>query len=207
MNRPLVVGVTGGIGSGKSTVCLIFEALGMPVYYADDRGKFLLVTDENLKNEVVEVFGQESYDSEGGLNRVYLAARVFEDETELAKLNSLVHPAVAIDFKNWTKQQSSRIVLKEAALLIENGSFDKLDYLISVIAPEVLRVERVLMRDAHRSKAQVNKILAKQVNDTQRKRLSHWLILNDGKELITPQVLSCLSGLQELALMRDGKEI
>ncbi|MFT6214057.1 MAG: dephospho-CoA kinase [Roseivirga sp.] len=114
---------------------------------------------------------------------------------------------MAIDFKNWTKQQSSRIVLKEAALLIENGSFDKLDYLISVIAPEALRVERVLMRDAHRSKVQVNKILSKQVNDTQRKRLSHRLILNDGKELIIPQVLACLLGLQELALTRDGKEI
>jgi dephospho-CoA kinase len=97
MNKPFIVGITGGIGSGKSTVCRIFENLGLPVYYADDRGKILLTADNQLKTEVIDFFGKESYLSSGELNRTYLADRVFKLDSELQKLNSLVHPAVARD--------------------------------------------------------------------------------------------------------------
>lgn len=207
MNRPLLVGITGGIGSGKTTVCKIFAALGLPIYYADDRGKYLLSHNQKLRSEVTKSFGDECYFSDGTLNRGFLASTVFGDETKLAKLNSLVHPAVADDFETWITNQSSKIIIKEAALLIENESYKKLDFLISVLASEQIRVERVLLRDRHRSKKQVGDILANQVTDLERKKLSQMLINNDGKDLIIPQTLLCYQRLRELVLENEGKAI
>ncbi|MFT7035943.1 MAG: dephospho-CoA kinase [Cyclobacteriaceae bacterium] len=207
MNKPFIVGITGGIGSGKSTVCRIFENSGLPVYYADDRGKLLLTADNQLKTEVIDVFGQESYLSTGELNRTYLADRVFKLESELQKLNSLVHPAVARDFERWVGNSNSKIVLKEAALLIENKSYKSLDYLISVLAPEKLRIERVLMRDTHRNKKQILDIISKQVDDGLRKSSSDLVINNDGKSLLLPQVLNAVEKIQELALVKEGRAI
>ncbi|MFT7380910.1 MAG: dephospho-CoA kinase [Roseivirga sp.] len=207
MNKPFIVGITGGIGSGKSTVCRIFENSGLPVYYADDRGKLLLTADNQLKTEVIDVFGQESYLSTGELNRTYLADRVFKLESELQKLNSLVHPAVARDFERWVDNSNSKIVLKEAALLIENKSYKSLDYLISVLAPEKLRIERVLMRDTHRNKKQILDIISKQVDDGLRKSSSDLVINNDGKSLLLPQVLNAVEKIQELALVKEGRAI
>jgi dephospho-CoA kinase len=207
MNKPFIVGITGGIGSGKSTVCRIFENSGLPVYYADDRGKLLLTADNELKTEVIDVFGQESYLSTGELNRTYLADRVFKLESELQKLNSLVHPAVARDFERWVDNSNSKIVLKEAALLIENKSYKSLDYLISVLAPEKLRIERVLMRDTHRNKKQILDIISKQVDDGLRKSSSDLVINNDGKSLLLPQVLNAVEKIQELALVKEGRAI
>jgi dephospho-CoA kinase len=207
MNKPFIVGITGGIGSGKSTVCRIFENSGLPVYYADDRGKLLLTADNQLKTEVIDVFGQEGYLSTGELNRTYLADRVFKLESELQKLNSLVHPAVARDFERWVDNSNSKIVLKEAALLIENKSYKSLDYLISVLAPEKLRIERVLMRDTHRNKKQILDIISKQVDDGLRKSSSDLVINNDGKSLLLPQVLNAVEKIQELALVKEGRAI
>jgi dephospho-CoA kinase len=201
MNKPFIVGVTGGIGSGKSTVCRIFEKLGLPVYYADDRGKILLVEDLELRAKVMDFFGQESYLSTGELNRTFLADRVFKVESELHKLNSLVHPAVALDFQRWVDNSKSKIVVKEAALLIENQSYKSLNFLISVLAPEKLRIERVLMRDTHRNKKQILDIISKQVDDELRKSSSNMVINNDGKSLLMPQVLKAFNKIQELALV------
>jgi dephospho-CoA kinase len=207
MNKAFVVGITGGIGSGKSTVCKIFEKFGLPIYYADDRGKYLLNNNLDLKNKITDAFGSESYSVEGVLNNNYLATRVFQNESELAKLNSIVHPAVALDFEDWSSNQLSKIIIKEAALFIENGSYKHLDYLISVIAPEKLRRERVLLRDSFRTKKQVNDILANQVVDSKRIKLSSALINNDGYELLTIQVLDQLNKIHNLALLKDGKPI
>lgn len=197
MNRPLVVGVTGGIGSGKSTACRIFNQLGVPVYYADDQGKYLLNTNSQLKAQVIDIFGVESYTSNGTLNRAYLASRVFSDQNELNKLNKLVHPAVAKNFKEWVDQHGSTpIVIKEAALLIENESYKLLDKLITVLAPQKVRIERVLLRDTQRSKTQVEDIIENQIDDKIRSDVSDYLIDNSGIKLLIPQILEVYKKLR-----------
>lgn len=202
MNRPFVIGITGGIGSGKSTVCQIFEQLGVPVYYADDRGKLLMHQDLNLKKQVVAEFGDESYFSNGALNRTYLAGRVFNDPIELEKLNKLVHPAVAKDFVKWAESQKTPFVLKEAALLIENDSYKQLDRLVCVMASEKVRTERVLLRDSQRSAQQVADIMSRQVDDKARKAAADFLIDNSGEKLLIPQVIKLYQQFERL-----GKEI
>ena len=142
------IGITGGIGSGKTTVCKIFESLGIPVYYADDRAKVLMTENKKLVDEIKKLIGDKSYFEDGSLNRQYIASVVFKNKNKLEQLNSLVHPAVAKDGILW--QQSQSVVpytLKEAALLIESGSFQALDYLITVWAPKETRIQRVIKRD------------------------------------------------------------
>ncbi|MGW8122332.1 dephospho-CoA kinase [Roseivirga echinicomitans] len=200
MIKVLNVGITGGIGSGKSTVCSIFQQLNIPIYYADDRGKYLLSNDEQLKSQVRELFGTESYLANGTLNRSFLADTVFTNTSALEKLNGLVHPAVAADYSKWALEQNSPILMKEAALFIENGSYKSLDKLICVLAPEDVRINRVLMRDMHRSKSQVLDIMANQVDDSRRKDVSDYLIDNGGSKLLIPQVLAIFKALQKFVI-------
>lgn len=183
-----VVGITGGIGSGKTTVCSIFAALGVPVYYADDRAKFLMANDPNLKKRIVEVFGDESF-RDGKLNRAYLADRVFSSDSQLDLLNTLVHPAVAEDFKQWVLQQHEvPYVLKEAAILFESGSYRSVDGTVLVTAPEHIRIERVMKRDGV-SKDAVLSRMSKQWTDEQKVTLADHIIENDGYQLVVPQVI------------------
>lgn len=190
MNKPLLIGITGGIGSGKSTVCKIFESLGISVYYADDRGKALLTEDAALTLSVKQEFGEESYTPSGELNRQYLAQTVFFDPERLEALNRLVHPAVAEDFEKWAKHNSdSQYLLKEAALLYETGSYKSLDATICVMASKDLRMQRVLLRDHQRTSDQVREIMGKQVDDNVRREFSDYTIKNDSKTLLIPQVL------------------
>lgn len=190
MNNPRLVGITGGIGSGKSTVCKIFEVLGVPIYYADDRGKQLLIENKVLVEEVKSEFGMQSYTTEGHLNRSYLADLVFSNAAKLEKLNSLVHPAVAQDFKIWVESKGDHpYVLKEAALLFETTSYKSLDEIICVYASKKTRVERVLLRDLQRTSEQVEQIMAQQTSDGVRKKLSTYAIQNDSDSLIIPQVM------------------
>lgn len=191
MTKPLLIGLTGGIGSGKSTVAKVFKSLNIPIYYADDRGKHLLVEDDKLKRDVIAAFGEESYTQDGALNRQYLAERVFGNEDELSKLNGLVHPAVARDFDAWVEQhKQSAYVIKEAAILFEHGGYKAMDYNIAVMAEKELRKRRVLLRDEQRSSEQVDHILAKQTSDSQRRKLADFLINNNEKELVIPQVMN-----------------
>ncbi|MFY0593771.1 dephospho-CoA kinase [Roseivirga sp.] len=190
MSKPLLVGVTGGIGSGKSTICKVFQILGVPVYYADDRGKVLMTSDKRLIEQIKNEFGRESYSKHGVLNREYLAKSVFSDAEKLQKLNSFVHPAVAEDFKQWVALNADQpYLLKEAALLYEIGSYKALDKTICVLAPKNVRMDRVLLRDMQRSKEQVEQIMEKQTTDSNRKKLSDYEIRNDGDLLAIPQVL------------------
>lgn len=190
MTKPWLVGITGGIGSGKSTVCKIFHVLGVPIYYADDRGKYLLVNDPSLVEAVKNEFGSESYTEEGELNRAYLADKVFSNPDELKKLNGLVHPAVAKDFAEWVEENNrAPYLLKEAALLFEIGSYKSLDETVCVFASRKNRIERVLLRDLQRSLAQVEDIMAQQTDDQVRKELSTYRIQNDKESLLIPQVL------------------
>lgn len=184
-----MVGVTGGIGSGKSTVCRVFSILGIPVYAADDRAKWLMANDPNLKKEISAQFGEKSFLEDGSLNRAFLAEEVFSDPEKVKKINALVHPAVGEDFKNWTKGQSAPYLIKEAALLFESGSYKELDYIINVSSPLKIRVARVLLRDPHRSENQVNHIIDQQMPDEQKNELADYVIKNNDSKLILPQVL------------------
>ena len=195
----LKVGITGGIGSGKSTVCRIFHLLGIPVYSADDRAKWLMEYDSVLKSKIEEEFGQEEYTQEGTLNRKYLADQVFSDPEKVKKINSLVHPAVGLDFENWVQKQNTPYVLKEAALLFETGSASQLDKLINVSSPLKVRVSRILMRDPHRSEAQINSIIDQQMPDEKKNELADFVIKNTENNLLIPQVLEIHQKLLNLA--------
>ncbi|WKK67223.1 dephospho-CoA kinase [Lutimonas zeaxanthinifaciens] len=170
------VGLTGGIGSGKSTVAKMFEDLNVPVYYADDRAKWLMVNSVELKEIIQNEFGTESY-IDGKLNRAYLAAKVFTNRTELDKLNSLVHPAVRKDFDKWMENQNSPYVIQENPLIFENENEDHFDVVISVIADEEIRIERVMSRDGHSRGDVVNRI-KNQTSDQTRKSKSDFIIQN-----------------------------
>ncbi len=186
--KPLIVGVTGGIGSGKSIVCKVFETLGAVTYYADDRAKWLMQNDNQLIKEIKELFGDDAYKN-GQLDRIHIANRAFKDQSLLEKLNQKVHPAVAEDVAKWVqKNQSSHLLLKEAALLFETGSYKSLDKTILVTAPEELRIDRVVNRDTHRSEQDVKDIISKQMSDEEKLSLADFVIENDGKSSIIKQV-------------------
>ncbi|MBS9522495.1 dephospho-CoA kinase [Litoribacter ruber] len=188
VNRPLLVGLTGGIGSGKSIVAKFFNVLGIPVYYADDRAKWLMSNDPELKNNIITTFGADSFTADGQLNRTYLAEKVFGDPEATKKINSLVHPAVKTDFENWAKHQNTPYVIKEAALLFETGSYKELDKIINVSSPLKLRVSRILLRD-QRSEAQINEIINRQLPDEEKNKLADFVIKNSENKMVIPQVL------------------
>ncbi|NIG57674.1 dephospho-CoA kinase [Chitinophaga sp. Cy-1792] len=192
------VGITGGIGSGKSTVSKIFELLGIPVYYADEKAKDILIRDPQLATQVKARFGEEVYFPDGTLNRKYLANIVFNDKNKLDLLNSLVHPATIRDSDNWSAQQTSPYVLKEAALLFETESFHHLDKIIGVSAPQPLRVHRVMKRD-NVSRNDVLARIHKQIDETIKMRLSDYVIFNDEQHMVIPQVLELHQTLLQLA--------
>jgi dephospho-CoA kinase len=187
-NSPLRVGLTGGIGTGKSTVALIFELLGIPVYDADSMAKKLMEDDDDLIATIKEEFGNETYVG-GKLNRQFLAEMVFNNEPLLAKLNAMVHPVVAEHFTNWTTQYSSGFILKEAALLFETGSYKELDYVILVHSPLETRVERIKNRDPQRSSEQILSIMERQMPVAEALELADFVINNDEGHMLIPQVL------------------
>ena len=186
---PILVGITGGIGSGKSTVARIFSILGIPVYSADDRAKWLMGNNDQLKTQIKATFGDESYQLDGNLNRVFLAKTVFSDPEKVKAINSLVHPAVGKDFLTWASQQHAPYVLKEAALIFETGGNKALDYVINVSSPLKIRIARTLMRDPFRSEEQVNQIINQQLPDEQKNELADFVIKNTDNKLLIPQVL------------------
>ncbi|MCW3118912.1 MAG: dephospho-CoA kinase [Chitinophagaceae bacterium] len=184
----LHIGLTGGIGSGKSTVAKIFEVLGIPVYYADEAAKNLMNTDEELKAGIKKHFGDQSY-TDNQLNRNYLAEQVFNDNYKLELLNSLVHPVTIRDAGIWMLNQKGPYTIKEAALLFESGSAENLDYIIGVYAPQSLRIKRVMDRD-HATREEVIKRINRQVDDEIKMKLCDFIIHNDGQHPVIPQVIA-----------------
>ena len=182
----MVVGLTGGIGSGKSTIAKEFAALGIAVFNSDEQAKVLIATDAQVKERIIAAFGEKAYQN-GEYNRAYIAQIVFNNPEKLAILNSIVHPALAKHFKQWAKKQTSPYVLKEAAILFENGSYKDCDYIITVTAPEQLRIARVMARD-HCTEAQVRARMAQQWSDAQRIALSNAVIENIDLESTKEQV-------------------
>jgi dephospho-CoA kinase len=184
------VGITGGIGVGKSTVCRIFEALGIPVYDADYWAKWLIINDLLLKKQIEDIFGPEAYLSDGTYNRAFVASQVFSDKNKLAALNACVHPAVAQHGAEWHLAQIERgclYTLKEAALMIESGSYRQLDCLIVVTAPELLRIQRVMQRDGVDEKT-VRARISSQMPEEEKLKFADFIIHNDEKHALIPQV-------------------
>lgn len=170
------VGITGGIGSGKSTVCRMLAERGVALYDADSRAKELMASSEALRKALIENFGAETFTAEG-LNRAYLAERVFNDKEQLRLLNSLVHPAVIADFEAWAEAQEGSYVLFESAILFEAGLESRVDAVVAVMAPESLRVERVMERDGH-SHEQVMARIKNQMSDDERSDRAKYSIVN-----------------------------
>lgn len=190
MNKPLLVGITGGIGSGKSIVCRVFQLFDIPVYEADSRAKWLMNHNPQLIQAIKENFGAKSYDQNNQLNRAYLAAQVFNDSQKVEILNRLVHPQVGQDFQDWVaKNASSPYILNEAALIFESGRFKTLDKVITVFAPEEIRITRVAQRDRHRSPEQIKAIIQKQMPESEKLARADHIIYNDEQQLIIPQVI------------------
>lgn len=196
---PLRIGLTGGIGAGKTTVSRVFSLLGVPVYYADDRAKWIMNHDEELKTIIQNAFGVESYQKDGMLNRNYLAATVFADPEKTKKINSLVHPAVGKDFEKWAKSRNEDYVLKEAALLFETGSYKDLDKTIIVTAPQDIRISRVMLRDPQRSQKDILAIIDRQLPEERKVKLADFVIDNSGEKMVIPQILDIHRKISELA--------
>lgn len=174
----LKVGITGGIGSGKSTITSLFHDLGVPIYNSDERAKWLLSNDVDLMDQIKILFGQESY-SNNKLNRAHIANIVFQDNDMLKELNAIVHPLVKIDFENWLLlQKKEPLVIKEAAILIESGAYKELDVLIVVLADKKTRIKRVINRD-NVSKEDVEKRMKTQISDSERLKFANFSVDNN----------------------------
>jgi dephospho-CoA kinase len=176
------------MGSGKSTVCRVFEVLGIPVFSSDDAGRRLLQDDAAVRAQVVDAFGEGVY-VDGTLDRKALAALVFGDPPSLARLNAIVHPAVRSAFRAWAEAQRSPYVINEAAILVESGGHAELDHLITIAAPEQERIARVIKRDGL-TMGQVRQRLLNQITDEARASVADDIIVNDGVQLVIPQVLA-----------------
>jgi dephospho-CoA kinase len=198
----LKIGITGNIGGGKTTVSKIFEVLGIPVFYADDAAKKVMTNDPLLVNDLKTAFGTEAYFSDGTLNRKYIATIVFNNEAELNKLNSLVHPAVFRAFDSWVEQiKDAPYVIKEAALLFESSSYKMCDYSVMVTAPVELRIQRVMQRDSL-TRVEVESRNTRQFSEEKKAKLANYVILNDDTELVIPQVLKLHQQFLSLAAVK-----
>jgi len=201
------VGITGGIGSGKTTVCKVFEVLGIPVFYADAAAKEIMVTDEILIEGIKTTFGNLSYFEDGRLNNKHIASIVFNNESELIKLNALVHPAVFRAFDVWEAQVSPEVpyTLKEAALLFESESYKMVDTTILVTAPLQIKLDRVTARDGV-SADQVKARMDKQFSDDEKIKMANHFIINDEAHSIIQQVLALHKQFLEIAANSHSKE-
>lgn len=183
-----VVGITGGIGSGKSTVCRLFELLGVPVFYSDDEAK-TLYEDAKIRTRVVRLFGKRVLDKSKRIDKNKLAQIVFSDKTLLSKLNSIIHPGVRRKFIAWKKKhKGAKMVLKEAAIMIESGAYKDLDYLISIKSPKELRIKRLLSK-GNLSLADIEKRIREQISDKEREKYSDAVIVNDEHHSLIEQVM------------------
>jgi dephospho-CoA kinase len=185
----LKIGITGNIGSGKTTISKLFELLGIPVFYSDDEAKKVMTADAELIAGIKQTFGAEAYFADGTLNRKYISGIVFNNEAKLQKLNALVHPAVFRAFDNWVLAHSDApYVIKEAAILFESGSYQDCDHTILITAPHQMRMERVMQRDGI-TLAEAESRSARQMPEENKKALASFVIPNDNTQLVIPYVL------------------
>lgn len=188
MKTPITVGITGGIGSGKSTVSNVFKILGIPVFEADKAAKILLDKNEKVKSEIIHLFGEGIYSSDGTVNRKKLAEIIFNDEIQLRKVNEIVHPEVRNEYQVWLKIQSTAYIIHEAAILFESGFYKMMDFTILVTAPEQLRIKWVTKRDGV-SEKQVRERMARQWPDEKKQKLADIVLHNNNNDLIIPEII------------------
>ena len=187
--KPYLLGITGGIGSGKSTVSKIFEVLGVKIYQSDDMAKYLMENDNKLISSIINYFGEESY-IDGKINKEYISKNVFYVKEKLKTINNLVHPVVINDFKKWCLiNKNEKILIKEAALLFESKSYKELDFVIYVYAEKKLRISRILKRDSHRTKDQIKHIINSQLTDKESFEKADYILENNEKSLLLPEVI------------------
>lgn len=203
MKTPLQIGITGGIGSGKSIACHVFKTLGIPVYEADERAKWLTEHDPILRADITRLLGSEAYDSlSGRYNRSWVASQVFTNPDLLHQLNNLVHPRVFADTLLWVQQQTSApYVIKEAALMKAAGDHNSLDKVIVVHAPIDVRVQRIRKRDPHRSETEIRNIISRQMTDDERFQIADYMLYNDESQLLLPQIIHLHQTLLSLSAM------
>jgi len=193
----LKIGLTGGIGSGKSIVAHVFNTMGIPVFDADSAAKNIMNEDETLKAKIIQTFGVDSY-TDGQLNRKYIANIVFNDNYKLEQLNALVHPAAIQAAKDWMKKQNAPYVIKEAALLFESGSAEGLDFVIGVFAPQALRIKRVMERDSV-TRDEVLKRINRQIDEDIKRLLCDFVLINDEQQLLLTQVTALHEKLLQIS--------
>ena len=183
----LKVGITGGIGSGKSTVCRVFTTLGIPVFNADDAGRYLMDTDEKLKESIRHLLGSDSY-LNGKPDRTRIASIVFSDPAKLTLLNELVHPATIQYAEQWMKEQIAPYIIKEAAIFFESGSYKSMDVMVGISAPPELRIQRAMGRSGSTRQEILNRI-SRQMDEDEKMKRCDYIIVNDEQTAIIPQVL------------------
>ena len=197
----LRVGLTGGIGSGKSTVAQIFEVLGIPVYYADIEAKKLMNENAELRSAIIKNFGKEAY-SKDTLNRKHIASIVFSDPVKLELLNSIVHPATKKDGDDWMRRQTTAFAIHEAALIFEAKVSDRLDHVIGVSSPQELRIKRAMERDSV-TREEILKRMTKQLDEEIKMSQCDFVVINDEQQLLIPQVLALHQQLIALSKQKN----
>ncbi len=180
------VGITGGIGSGKTTICKLFESLNVPIYDTDSRAKNLSNINPEIRKQVIDIFGEEAYSGEV-MNRRYVSSIVFSDKTKINTLTSIIHPYVSEDFSQWlSEHQDAPYILQESAIMFETNSDKRLDKIITVYVPLLLRVQRVRLRDPQRTEEEIMWIINQQISDEEKIKMSDYVIYNDNtKDLMT----------------------
>jgi dephospho-CoA kinase len=195
----LILGITGGIGSGKSTICKVFKTLGVPVFEADLHAKKLINSNNEIRDGLQQLFGNNIYDENNLLNRSMLANLIFNDDNLLQKVNNLMHPAVRNDFIQWVEKQNSDYVIHEAAILFESGFYKMMDFTVLVSAPKEMRIKRVVERDNIKAEM-VESRIKKQWPDEEKRKLASLELVNDNKTLLIPKILEI-----DKKLKTDGK--
>ncbi len=190
----MIVGLTGGIGSGKTVVSKLFELLGCKIYNSDDRAKELYFI-PSVKSQVIALLGAEVYTSDTEINKVIISQKIFSDTTLLHQLNDIIHPAVKLDFKRFCEINLNSIIIKETALLFETGIYKEVDKSVLVAAPHDLKVERVMKRN-HITQSEVEKRMLAQWSDEQKQPLSSFIINNDGSQALIPQAIAIVEELK-----------
>ena len=193
----MIVGLTGGIGSGKTIVSKLFELLGCKIYNSDERAKELYFKPA-VKLQVIKLLGQEVYTSETEINKTVISQKIFSDTTLLHQLNDIIHPAVKLDFKDFCEFNPNAIIIKETALLFETGIYKEVDKSVLVIAPIDIKIERVMKRNNF-TKTEVEKRMLAQWTDEKKQPLSSFIITNDGSQALIPQVISIVNNLKILS--------
>ena len=171
-----ILGLTGGIGSGKTTVAKMFEALGVPVYNADQSAKILMQSSQDLKDKIKQLLGEDAY-TENRLNKAFISEKIFNNKALLSQINALVHPEVARDFNSWLTLQTSVYVIKEVAILFETAAEDQFDYILTVTAPEAIRIQRIIERDQI-TLTKIKAVISNQLQDSEKTVKSDFVILN-----------------------------